>query len=141
MPWAELVDLVQPGADDGSRLLAEALRQVNYDRAQSLPQKFVAEVLARYHDGLTRAIAGDAVADDLGLGNHLWKYAIPFTRVVLTPFELLRESIPGATYLSALAGNFVWTNAVKQELGGRTPSFKTPKKPRFERRFRAAEGA
>jgi len=141
MQWAELVDLVQPGPDDGSRLLADALRQVNYDRAVTPLQMFVADLLARYQDGLTRAVAGDGVADDLGLGNHLWKYAIPVTRALVTPLEMLRESLPGATYLSSLAGNFVWTHAVAQELGGKAPKYAAPQRPRFEGRFRqAAQG-
>ncbi len=129
MEWAELVDLVQPGPDEGSRRLADALRQVTYERAQTPLQKLVADVLVRYHDGLTRAVAGDAVAEDLGIGNPLWKYAIAVTRALVTPLELLRERVPGATFLSALAGNLVWTRAVAQELGGEAPRFGAPPRP------------
>jgi len=126
MEWADLVDLVQPGPDEGSRRLAHALRRVTYERAETPLQGLVAEVLARYHDGVTRAVAGDQVADDLGIGNAAWKYAVPLTRALLTPLELLRERLPGATTLSALAGNLVWTRAVAQELRGKPARFAPP---------------
>ncbi len=129
--WAELVDLVQPGPDEGSRRLADALRNVTFERAVTPFQRAVAEVLACYHDGLTRAVAGDEVADDLGIGNAHWKHAITLTRALVTPLEMLRESLPGATWLSSLAGNYVWTQAVAQELGGKAPQFARPPRPRL----------
>lgn len=126
MTWADLVTTVQPGPDEGSRQLARALRDVTYERATTPLQRVIAELLARYHDGVTRAVAGDEVADGLGLGNPLWKFAVPLTRAVVTPFEIAREYLPGATYLSALAGNLVWQRAVDQELGGRPAEFAPP---------------
>lgn len=126
MVWADLVTTLQPGPDEGSRRLAQALRDVTYERATTPFQRAIAEILARYHDGVTRAVAGDEVADGLGLGNPLWKFAVPITRALVTPLELVRERLPGATYLSALAGNLVWRRAVDQELGGRPAEFAPP---------------
>lgn len=123
MEWAELIDLVQPGPDEGSRRLAAALRDVNLQRADSPLGRTIAPWLSRYHDGLTRATAGDDVADELGIPNPLWKYAVPLTYALLTPVEVLRERLPGATWMSAQVGNFIWQRAVEQELGGKRPRF------------------
>lgn len=123
MEWAELIDMVQPGPDEGSRRLAAALRDVTFQRAESPLGKQIAPWLSRYHDGLTRATAGDQVADDLGIPNPLWKYAVPLTHALVTPIEGLRERLPGATWLSSQFGNLIWQGAVAQELGGKRPRF------------------
>lgn len=123
MEWAELIDLVQPGPDEGSRRLAAALRNVTFERAETPVGKQIAPWLSRYHDGLTRATAGDEVADDLGIPNPLWKYAVPLTYAMVSPLEALRERLPGATWISAQFGNLVWQRAVDQELAGKRPRF------------------
>lgn len=123
MEWAELVDMVQPGPDEGSRRLAAALRSVTLQRAETPLERLLAPWLLRYHDGVTRATAGDAVADDLGIPNRPWKHAVPATAAVVSGIETLREALPGATWLSSVLGNRVWLEAVERELGGRPARF------------------
>ncbi len=126
MSWAELIDLLQPGPDEGSIALAQALRNVNFQRPANAIERIVTPWLVRYHDGLTRYTAGDDVADDLGIPNRMWKYAIPLTRVALGPVEGLRARIPGLTYATAVLGNWMVSTAVKKELQGLKPDFRPP---------------
>ncbi len=122
--FAELIDLVQPGPDEDSRALAAALRRVPLQMAASPFEKQLSQVTMRYHDGLTRAFNGDRFADELGIPNRAWKYAIYPTRALVTPLECVRRVVPGATHLAALVGNRMVRSDVRRMLGGIEPSFR-----------------
>lgn len=127
MEWAELIDLVQPGPDEGSVALAQALRRVIAERAERSWEKALAPFVLRYHDGLTRATAGDDVADDLGVGHPKWKYAVTLTKGLVWPIESVRPWIPGANRLASWLGYRAFLQAVAHDLQGREARFEIPK--------------
>lgn len=127
MEWAELIDLLQPGPDQGSVALAQALRRVILERAESPWEKALAKVALRYHDGLTRATAGDDVAEDLGCGHPYWKYAVTLTRGLVWPIESLRPWIPGANRMASWIGYRAFLQAVAHDLKGEDARFEMPK--------------
>lgn len=127
MEWAELIDLVQPGPDEGSIALANALRRVIHERAESPIEKLLATVALKFHDGVTRATAGDEVADDLGVPNRWWKYAVPLTKACIYPAEIARPYIPGANRMAAWLGRQSFLKAVAHDLKGRQATFRMPK--------------
>ncbi len=132
---AELSHLTQPGPDEGSWMLAEALRQVPKIAAENRLQLAVSDFYIRYGDGLARAFAGDDIADELRLPNREWKIAADVTRLVLNPIEKLRRRIPGATTFATLTGNFMVRQTIKAQLAGKPPSFVPPAKLPFADRF------
>ena len=121
---AEMVHVVQPGPDADSRALAAALRRVPEQLARSPHEQRLAKWVVKYHDGLTRAFNGDAVADDLGIPNKAWKYAIYPTRAIVTPIERVRRIVPGATRLASLVGNWRVRAGVEKMLAGQEPSYR-----------------
>lgn len=137
---AELNDMIQPSPDEGSILLAEALRTVNRSRSDNPLQKAMAPFLLRYHDGLTRVALGDEKADNLGAPNKGWKYVVQGMRPLVTASELVRERVPFGTRLAAVVGNRMWQNALEMELGGKDADFAPPSGIPGEGRFGPSKG-
>lgn len=129
MEWAELIDLLQSGPDEGSVALAQALRRVIMERAESPFEKLLAPLALKFHDGVTRATAGDDVADDLGVPHRHWKYAVPLAKALVWPAESLRPWIPFANRMAAWLGNQAFLYAVERDLEGKRATFRMPKLP------------
>lgn len=127
MEWAELIDLLQSGPDEGSMRLAQALRRVIDERAQSSFEKVLAKLALKVHDGVTWATAGDEVALGLGVPNRAWKYAIPVGRALIWPSELLRPLVPFGNRLAARLGRHAFLMAVTHDLEGHRATFELPK--------------
>lgn len=127
MEWADLVDLVQPGPDEDSVALAQALRRVIEERAESGLDKLLSPIALVLHDAVTRATAGDDVADDLGLPRRPWKYAIALGKALVWPAESLRPWIPGANRMAAWLGHRAFIQAVKHDLKGAKATFDMPR--------------
>lgn len=137
MEWAELIDLVQPGPDEGSVALAQALRRVIEERAESRLEKLIAPFALRFHDGITRVTAGDDVADDLGLSHRNWKYAVSLARALVWPAENLRPVIPFANRAASWLGYRAFVQVVTRELQGKRATFELPRALRTARISRA----
>lgn len=116
---ADLIDMLQPGPDDGSRALAEALRAVRSVRRPGRLNPLLEPIVTRYHNGLTRAVLGDAKADALETPHREWRQVVRLLRPVIRAGEHLRESLPLANAVAVRVGNRGWRKAVEAELQGR----------------------
>ena len=94
----------QPGADEDSRKLAAALRMAPATAARTPLQKRFAPYDIAYRTGLSRAILGDRIADELGLPADGWKYAIAVTTPLTFALETVRMHTPGLTALAVRLG-------------------------------------
>jgi hypothetical protein len=94
----------QPGADDDSRRLAKALADAPFAHARSEFHKRLIGLDVRYRLGLSRALLGNAIADELALPNDAWKYAIALTTPPRFALETLRRVVPGMTDLAVKLG-------------------------------------
>ncbi|MCA9773820.1 MAG: DUF2236 domain-containing protein, partial [Myxococcales bacterium] len=133
---AHLADSILAPADEDSVALAQALRRVILHGAKTPLQKRMAPFLIRYHDGLTRAFNGDAVADALRIPNRWWKLAIVPTRAMVTPFEILRPYVPGGNRIASFLGNQILRIGVQTQLEGSEPDFHPGEKVHGEPRRR-----
>ncbi len=123
---SRLLRLVQPGPDEDSRALTDELLHVPRLNAQGKGPALLAVAVSRFHNGLARALNGPEIADDLALPDDLWQHALHPVRAVLTPLELLRERIPGASLRASELGNRAVRSDLLRILRGVEPSFTPP---------------
>lgn len=123
----ELIDLTQPGADDWSVKLATALRNLSVQMSaeRSLPERWAGVLWRHCIDGLTREFNGPAVADELGIPTTPWVFCRPAIKALVTPFELLRPLVPGATALMSAVGNWMFAQIVDYTLNDPSPPLDT----------------
>lgn len=131
----EVIDMMQPGHDEGSLLLAAALRATTRERTDNPLQNAMMPIIMRYHDGLTRVIIGDEKADHLGTPHQDWADVVRGFAKVIGVVENVRERLPFATELAARVGNLSWLAVVEQELGGKPAKFEPPSSIPFASRF------
>lgn len=122
--FAMLINDVQPGADDDSVALAQALRKVPEQIARTPAQRRMSGFVTKYHDGLTRAFNGDVIADQLRIPNRRWKWAIYPTRAFIAPLEIARRALPGASSVATRLGNRLVRADVDRMLQGAEPEFR-----------------
>jgi hypothetical protein len=120
---ANLLRLVQPGPDADSLALTRQLLGVPGQNAKGKGPPMLAVAVSRFHNGLARALNGDAVADDLGIPDDLWQYSIYPVRAAVAPFEWFRQRVPGANKLAAHVGNSAIRGDLTRILRGIEPSF------------------
>ncbi|MGB5547969.1 MAG: oxygenase MpaB family protein, partial [Polyangiales bacterium] len=120
---ADLLRLVQPGPDEDSLTLTEQLLKVPGQNAKGKAPPVLALAVSRIHNGLARAFNGPEIADDLGIPDDLWQYAIYPIRAAVTPVELLRRKVPGASRFAAHLGNQAVRSDLTRILRGEEPSF------------------
>lgn len=120
---ADLTYLVQPGPDDDSLALAEALLEVPGQNAPGKARSWLARFVTRFHHGLARALNGPEIADDLGLPDDLWQYAEYPARAIIGPLETLRQWVPGGNRIAARVGNEAIRRDLRRLLRGVEPSF------------------
>lgn len=122
---ADLIHLVQPGPDEDSLALAEALLGVPGKNVAGDSPSALARFITRFHHGLARALNGPEIADNLGLPDDLWKYVEYPTRALVRPFEIVRRRVPGGNLIAAQLGN----GAIRRDLGrllqGNEPDFRS----------------
>lgn len=123
---SRLLRLVQPGPDEDSRALTAQLLHVPRLNAQGRGPALLAIAVSRFHNGLARALNGPEISDELGLPDDLWQHALHPVRAVLTPLELLREQIPGASLRASELGNRAVRSDLLRILRGVEPSFAPP---------------
>lgn len=123
---AELMDMLQPGFDEGSIELARALRSVASERRGDPVMDRLQPVVMRVHDALTRIVIGDEKADHLQTPHRDWVKVLERVRPFVDAAERVRESLPFATRAASELGNLVWLGLVDQELGDHPASFVPP---------------
>jgi len=120
---ADLLRLIQPGPDEDSLALAEALFEVPGQNASGKGPAWIAWFVTRFHHGLARALNGPEIADDLGVPDDLWQYAEYPARAIIKPLEALRRAVPGASRLASRIGNEAIRRDLPRILRGLEPDF------------------
>lgn len=136
----EVIDMMQPGHDDGSLLLAAALRSTTSERSDNAVQNLIMPFIMRYHDGLTRVIIGDEKSDHLATPNEEWADVVRGLSKFIGAMESVRQRVPFATALASRMGNQVWLSVVTQELKGKPATFEPPRAIPFAQRFASKLG-
>ncbi len=132
---AEVIDMMQPGHDEGSLLLASALRGATEERTDSALQNATMPFVMRYHDALTRIVIGDEKCDHLGTPHADWVPTVRRMAKFVGATERLRQRLPFGTALATALGNRVWLTAVERELKGKDATFEPPRSIPFAHRF------
>ena len=109
---AQLVRMVQPGPDEDSLSLTEALLKVPGQNAKGSDPQVLGTLVTRFHHGLARALNGTKIADDLGLPDDWWQHSVHPFRAMIVSLEALRQRIPGATSWASRLGN----EAIRRDL-------------------------
>ena len=120
---ADLIHLVQPGPDEDSVALAQALLEVPGRNVPGKTRSWIARFVTRFHHGLARALNGPEIADDLGLPDDLWQYVEYPARAIIKPLETLRQRVPGGNRMAARIGNDAIRRDLRRLLRGVEPSF------------------
>lgn len=120
---AEMIDQIQPPADDDSVALAQALRGIFGAFALSPFDRWMAPLLQRYHDGLVWTFNAPEVASALEIPNRRWTTAVRGVSRVIRSTERLRRNLPGANRLWAAAGNRMLRDHIELLLEAREPDF------------------
>lgn len=121
MAW--LAGVTQPGADEDSRMLGQALMNVPLQRAKNPLEKGMAWLDMQFRSGLSRFVLGDPAGDDLGLPNNLFKYSIALSTPIVFALETARRIVPGLTDIAVQAGDRLQRAGVEANLGGKPPAF------------------
>ena len=120
---ADLIQLIQPGPDEDSRVLTRRLLQgPDRDEHRSGPA-LLTRALVRFQSGLARALNGPEVADDLDIPDDVWKHSLHAVRAVVRPLEWLRRRIPGGTEMASRLGNLAVRSDLNRILQGSEPTF------------------
>lgn len=134
-----MIVLLQPGPDEHSRMLADALRKVyaypNFGRGPMM--RAMMPFLGAYHDGIAHAASAATGRDirELGVPHYAWRHAVPITRMLLTPLELMRERVPLASHLASWAGNRMWRQGAADVRRREKVTLAEPTRPAYEHRF------
>lgn len=121
--FANLIYSIQPGPDADSIALAAALRRVPASRSRNVWEERLAELVMRYHDGLTYAFNGDEIASSLEVPNPEWRHVIHLTRALVVPMEVLRRVTPGMNRVATRLGRKILRMNVEDMLAGKEPGF------------------
>ena len=128
---AYLVGNSQPPADEDSRKLGEALRDVPFESASTLPEQILAFFEMHYRSGLRRAILGGKAGDDLGLPATPFIFAPLITSPLIYLAETIRMTFPALENVMANIGE-TWLNYRIQSMVAGKPAdfiFKGPVAP------------
>lgn len=78
--------------------------------------------------GVSRALLGDELADELGFPRTPWRLAIPATRPLVLAAGAARRYLPGGATLADRLGPQIWRWAVEGQLGGFPIEFALPQR-------------
>ncbi|MEM8607252.1 MAG: oxygenase MpaB family protein [Myxococcota bacterium] len=122
---ADLIHLVQPGPDDDSQALVDALLLVPGRNVSGESPSALARFITRFHHGLARAFNGPEISDNFGLPDDFWQYAEYPTRAIVRPMEAIRRRIPGASRIASHLGNEAVRRDLRRVLRGNDPDFRS----------------
>ena len=112
-----LISRSQGAPDDDSRALTHALLESPRGSIQGQP----AEIQIALGHGFCRALIGDAMADELGVGGRRLRYIVPAIR-------LLSRVLPGPSRQRLVAGGQrYWERAIEDGRAGQPLEFRPPK--------------
>jgi hypothetical protein len=135
-----MIVLLQPGPDEHSRLLADALRKVYaYPNFGHGPMKrAITPFIGALHDGIAHATSEATGRDirELGVPHYAWRHAVPITRLLLTPLELVRERVPFGSQIASWAGNRMWRQGASDVRKRENVRLAEAAPPAFAHRFR-----
>ena len=116
-----LATLTQPGSDDDSRVLAQALRD---QPLQQSKWRWLGLLKIQLHSGFSRFFLDKKAADDLVLPNNVWRLWPVFIILPIFCIERLRLLIPGATKCAEKLGGWWQSSGVDRHLAGKQAEFK-----------------
>jgi hypothetical protein len=116
-----LATLTQPGSDDDSRVLAQALRD---QPLQQNKWRWLGLLKIQLHSGFSRFFLDKKAADDLVLPNNVWRIWPVFIILPIFCIERLRLLIPGATKFAERLGGWWQSSGVDKHLAGKQAEFK-----------------
>jgi hypothetical protein len=137
---AHLIVMLQPGPDEHSRKLADALRSVyTYPSFGTGPWlRFFTPFVGALHDGIAHAAGEETGRDvrELGVPHYGWRHAVPIVRALVTPFEVARERLPFASRIASWNGNRAWRKGASDVRRKDPVTLVEAAQPAFEHRFR-----
>ena len=122
---ARLIFATQGPPDEDSRRLTEALI-LHGEREGPPADRARARRMRPVAIGLCRGLVGDQLADQLGLENTPYRYALQAIRGAVATVELARRRSPRLTRRFEAAGARYWDSVLQKGLGGATAEFALP---------------
>ncbi len=123
---AEYVNLTQGPPDEDSRALVAALLEGPLRRATTDEERRRAQGQVALARGLCRSLAGDEVADGLGLPRDRYRFVLPGVRASVRTVESVRRRIPQLESLAEAMGARYWAGNLERGLGDVPAAFDLP---------------
>jgi hypothetical protein len=120
---SQLIISTSAPPDDDSRALVAALMNVRlFPGTEKLP------FMSALYAGLTRALMGNRLADQLHLPKTAWRFALWPLRAAVLAQEVLRRVAPGGEALVYRLGRRVWDLALNSALRGKPAEYRLPER-------------
>lgn len=113
-----IFNATEPGPDQDSRALAQALIQVWGSDAKALKLPAARRAFRSFMVGYSRFVLGGEAADRLGVPDTAWKFVPPLLASARLLGELVRIASPRGTQRAVAAGRVVVEQHLARVLGG-----------------------
>lgn len=123
---AEYVNLTQGEPDADSRALVSALLEGPLRRARTDEERRRAEGQVALARGLCRSLAGEEVADGLGLPRDRYRFVLAGVRASVRTMESVRRRVPQLEALAEGLGARYWAGNLERGLGDVPAAFDLP---------------
>ncbi|WP_437332380.1 oxygenase MpaB family protein [Sorangium sp. So ce394] len=123
----EMIFATQGAPDDDSRMLVDALVTHGIRSARSDGERRRAERVMAVFCGVSRAVLGEALAEQLGLARQSPLLAVPLLRAVAAASSRA-HALPSLQDLALDLGGRYWQRAIAVGLGGRPADFAPPER-------------
>jgi hypothetical protein len=125
---SEMFRVTMAPPDEDSRALSAALMEAPLTRAKTPEEIARAKRVAAFSFGVSRALMGDELADQLGFPRDLWRFSVPALRAFLSRATKLGRAIPGLEDFATTRGQRYWEWVLQE--GGDHKEFHLPQKLR-----------
>jgi hypothetical protein len=122
----DIITATQGPPDDDSRRLTRALLASPKAEAKNAHERTNARRLATFSAAMCRSLLGDDTADQLGVPQTTWRYAVPLARRLVSSMELVREKVPFGDVPALWAGTRYWDRVVELGLTGAAAELALP---------------
>ncbi|MCB9549189.1 MAG: DUF2236 domain-containing protein [Myxococcales bacterium] len=119
---AHLIKAVQPGPDADSVALTHAMRRTITEGLTGR-ERLAADLVLRYHDGLSWALNVPPIAADLQVPHRRWRHVVRAGRPLIRAAEAARRWVPGLDAAAARSGRAATDADVARLLDGVGPAF------------------
>ena len=123
----EMISLTQGPPDEDSRELTLALLEGPERAAQTEREKKLSEKHSEWAKGISRALLGDELADQLGLPRNSWIYAAPVIQKAVKALNHARKAPFVDPWLEEKGRNY-WAATIAMAAQGNALRFSFPKK-------------